>query len=147
MKVLICLVLALSSLAGNLSTIVGAGGSSSGGISFVGYTTATYTGAEVGGIVGLNAKCQLEYSGSHMCFVDDFIKSGVSAPPANDAWILSTSANVRGIGGTGGNWVAHGCNGWVSDSSSSYAGTIAAGTGAYGVQTCNNSLRLTCCKL
>jgi len=66
------------------TTIADVGGS---GTTFEGFTTINYS-AKLGGIAGANTKCQIDYSGSHMCTSDEVIQSGAISF-SSDGWIYS----------------------------------------------------------
>lgn len=143
MKFAIIIILNLMSLSvfgANLSALVVKG--SGGGSTFAGYTTTTYTGA-LGGLTGANAKCQSEFSGSHFCNVNEFVKTGNTVNPTVKAWILSNSADSLGTGSS--TYSYYGCAGWVMGIAGYGAGYITTG-GRFLVQTCDTLSSLTCCK-
>lgn len=62
-------------------------GDPSDGVTFAGYTTATYTG-NLGGPAGANQKCHAEFPGAHLCTDREFLAVGVSVPvPAGGVWV------------------------------------------------------------
>lgn len=109
---------------------------------FRGYTAATYSG-NLGGHVGANAKCALEFPGSSFCTVADFDRANpMSLPPASGAWIDS---NRSSTGARTQNSCSSGGTSWVN-------GTIDTGTNlnAQGVFTsqlaCAQVKPLACCQ-
>jgi len=54
-----------------------------GGVQYMGRTTTSYCPGCLGGPAGANAKCQLNYAGSHMCFQSEMIKSGATTFGSN----------------------------------------------------------------
>ena len=100
---------------------------------FVGGTTATYTGAGVGGYAGGDTKCNAQYPGSRMCISADFI----NGLPTAVGW-YSTFISVY----TGGSNVYRDCNGWTS--SQYYIANIWSGSSpneAY----CSSTQNILCC--
>ncbi|MFA5318490.1 MAG: hypothetical protein WC323_03390, partial [Patescibacteria group bacterium] len=67
-------------------------GADTGGLQWAGYTGA-FTG-ELGGVKGMNAKCQASYSGSHACTWDEIIKLGTSYPWTSYAWVVDGSYSI-----------------------------------------------------
>lgn len=129
--------------AGNLSALIGGGGGSS-GPTFAGQTTATYDG-NLGGLVGANAKCQAEFSGSHFCSATEYVRTGTSTAPTSDSWIMADSTEVfKGVNHTNSSG-RYGCSGWLSNTSSFLGGTISS-SGGYSIESCNNVRTLLCCK-
>ena len=58
-----------------------------GRVTWKGYTASTYNG-NMGGVRGMNAKCDTNYTGSHACTWDEIIKLGTSFPGSTDAWVV-----------------------------------------------------------
>lgn len=117
------------------------------GVQFMGLTATTYNGAQ-GGYGGANAKCVLNYAGSHVCTSEEIlqvINSGgsISGGPTDPAaWISG--------GPPGYTANANDCNGWksaVSGGAAGYYGRVWDLAGQYGIMTtCNALLKFACCK-
>jgi hypothetical protein len=86
------------------------------GFSFAGYTATLYDG-NLGGITGAHAKCELEFSGSHLCTYREFMWSApASSPAAVGAWIDNDAVTSSGQPNT---WPrdrsSSACNSWTSN--------------------------------
>ncbi|MDP1920654.1 MAG: hypothetical protein Q8L14_30705 [Myxococcales bacterium] len=56
-------------------------------VALSGYTTQTYNG-NLGGYVGANAKCRVQFPGSFFCTDPDYFEArSAVAPPAGGAWV------------------------------------------------------------
>lgn len=62
------------------------------GVQYMGRTTTAYTG-NLGGIAGANAKCQLNYAGSHICSQDEMARSGATNF-GGFGWALPTAVSI-----------------------------------------------------
>jgi hypothetical protein len=123
---------------------------SSGVAKFIGYTTTKYDGNDAGSFTNANTYCNAQYSGSHVCTIDEIfntINRGLastitasSTEPA--AWLNSGPpgyiANVND------------CEGWTKNSAGTYgnvwyrATTTSDGYGSLGI--CGDSYKYACCK-
>jgi hypothetical protein len=124
--------------------------SSSGGISFAGYTTLTYDG-DIDYLKGANTICGSNFAGSRAMIYEDLLVLGANYSYTYDIWLFNAVLNVKdngyGVLKSGGSIHitnnGHSCDGWNSDSSS-YMGTRLHTTGwVYGV-SCANFYRLGC---
>lgn len=106
------ILISLSSQAANLSALVG--GCSK--VKYMGKTTATFTG-NLGGALGANAKCQVDFPGSHFCNYSEFLQTG-EAGAIGSLWL---SGIGFAIGGS--SYATEGCRGWSSTSSAFYGAT------------------------
>jgi hypothetical protein len=126
---------------------------SSQGFSFAGYTANLYDG-NLGGITGAHAKCDLEFSGAHLCTYREFMWSAPPTSPSavgawldNDAYSSSSNPNL---------WPrdrsSSACTNWTSNSnpSTNYSAySFMQPTGywspsAYDV--CQVARQLACCR-
>lgn len=91
-----------------------------------GPTTGTYTG-NLGGRVGANVKCQLEFgAAAHFCHASEYLRAASSLPlPASGAWIDWSASPVDGAAIIGGvirasrSATGNGsCTSWTSNSTS-----------------------------
>jgi hypothetical protein len=117
---------------------------------FAGITTFTTTGAPVGpagqqGRLSMNAYCNAEFPGSHICNDFEWAESTPFDPvPASGAWLeFSNTDNSRS--GTGG------CNGWTAGTSvGGYSRVVATQTGGTAsnpaTPTCGSVLPIACCE-
>jgi len=115
--------------------------------SFIGVTSATYSGNNGGnaGYAYAHAQCAAAYSGSHVCAAFEIlntIKDG-GAPPDQDAWIFNGPPAYTAL--------ANDCDARTSGSSAAYgaywqkpATGYTEGRGL--LIQCNNILRLACCQ-
>jgi hypothetical protein len=124
--------------------------SSSGGISFAGYTTLTYDG-DIDYLKGANTICGSNFAGSRAMIYEDLLVLGANYSYTYEIWLFNAILTVRddghaylksgGSGHVGNN--GHSCNAWNSDSSS-YKGTRLHTTGAIDTPACSNSYRFGC---
>jgi len=82
---------------------VGQMGGGGGGI-YVGATTATYNGAEVGGYTGGDAKCATAFPGSRMCTSGDF----ANGLPTVTGWYSSFNYKISNA-----SYINDDCGGWT----------------------------------
>jgi len=132
-----------------------------GGVTWKGYTSPT-SGA-MGGTMGMNDKCNAQYSGSHACTWDEIIKLGNTFDwtNANYAWVVdgvqagfsnpsdryftmlkdgTTYFTTSAVIAT--------CTGWTSDSATLYGPALCVTTsGKLCTQTCSTvGAKIPCCK-
>jgi hypothetical protein len=103
----------------------------------VGATTNSYTGAQVGGYSGGNAKCSApsQYPGSRMCTAADF----AGLIPSFNGWYNSFLAI------SGSSTISNDCLGWLS-SSGSYQGNYWSASGPNPASVaCSQSKPILCC--
>jgi hypothetical protein len=114
----------------------------SAGPRFMGATAISYTGA-LGGFIGANAKCDLDYPGSHFCTGDDMVRSGMKSPPASRMWVMRDSFHAGSS-----------CNTWT-DGTNSFTGPVVGGfnptfpsvpAGNLYILGCLSRHSLACCK-
>lgn len=122
--------------------------------SFVGFTTATYSGDQ-GGRAAMHTACSLEFSGSHLCHASEYALSTSASPvPAAGAWmdrscgVSGSSVHVtidgahprigRHVDSSTGN-----CSNWNLDLSNVNGPSIRPGGPEY--ESCSSSLPLACC--
>lgn len=109
---------------------------------FVGFTSTSYTG-DLGGFVGANAKCRMQYAGASLCTESEFARGEPDfGAPAGGAWIdfdrdLATGARSTTPCNNG--------NGpWTHSGNSDSAGFLSP-TSYTTSTTCTASKPLTCC--
>lgn len=122
-----------------------------------GATAATYTG-DLGGRVGANVKCQLEFgAAAHFCHASEYLRAASGAAmPLNGAWIDWSASPVDGTPITGGVIRAsrsatgtNSCNGWTNGTNSgsqlivTRTGEILSGS--LGVD-CSQPRSIACCE-
>jgi hypothetical protein len=113
-------------------------------ITFLGYTTATYTG-NLGGYTGANAKCAAEFPGSFLCTIPDYDLSNPSSPPGPaGAWIdfARTTSGQRNDNSCN----ASGNSAWTSAGTGTYGANLNAVGGYYTTVACSNTKPLACCR-
>lgn len=94
-------------------------------VQFAGFTTVQPDGAGVGnGRPGMHAACASEFTGSHMCHIAEYLRTGSGTTiPATGAW-LDPSVNERNEIVTGGSprfgrmTSRYSCNGWTTNTAS-----------------------------
>jgi hypothetical protein len=113
-------------------------------ITFVGYTTTSFTG-NLGGYPGANQKCSADFPGSFLCTIADYDLSNPSAPPGSTgAWIdFSRAASGER---TDSSCSATGTTGWTSALSGDYGANLNAVGGYYTTVACSNLKPLACCR-
>ena len=128
-----------------ITTLINAGGNAT----FTGITSVTTTdgnfsyGGEVGYEAG-NSACNAEFSGSHMCTVEE-ITNTINISPASytdeQGWV------IEGAPGHISN--SNDCEGWTNNASSNYYGSFwifdTDGGGAGWLAPCNNTKSILCC--
>lgn len=115
---------------------------------YAGTTPAVSTG-NLGGMTGANSKCDGNYSGSHMCTVEEIVRSGetslssgwVLADGARDDAYFTTSIVELSQSGT----AAPACNGYTSSSSSYYGLVIYSGEKVAQVACNDYHYGISCC--
>ncbi len=152
---IISLILSYTSFASNLNDFIGGGGSASSGPTWAGYTASSFN-ANMGTIMGMNAKCEADFSGSHACTYDEILKLGSNFPNSVHAWIIdgsyaSGTSSVFWVtkDGTNTTGTSYGtCLGWTTstNSSSSYLAPYMNTNGRVYFATCNNTYKIPCCK-
>jgi hypothetical protein len=120
--------------------------SGGGGPSFAGYTATTYDG-NIGGIIGMNAKCELEYPGSHACTYDEIIRLGASFPNTVAAWIIDGTLVSGTRDGSDAYSVGYpNCVGWHYNTSNYRGAYIHPTYGGLILVTCDASRSIPCCE-
>ena len=114
-------------------------------VAFAGYTTAAYSG-NLGGFVGANAKCALQFAGSSLCTASDYQKANPTVAISGvGAWI---DFNRYASGERNTSACAVGGQSWL-DATSGSAGPVVLPSGFYASgtagQLCNVTRPLTCC--
>ena len=104
----------------------------------LGSTTVSYNG-NLGGIIGANQKCQVDFPGSHMCTTSELMRSGTNITGSN-RWLFCDSAMQQSAGVTHG-----GCDSFTSNSSSQYGTVISSGDGLT-AGACDFGKMIACCK-
>ena len=117
---------------------------------FVGFTTATATGA-AGGRWKMHAMCSTEYSGSHMCHGSEYLRANASATvPSGGAWIdpstvNGTSVAVSGVTSSARYLSGYTCNSWMSTGGGDY-GTMVTEAGNVDIYgDCTKAHSVACC--
>lgn len=117
---------------------------------FVGFTTATTTGAVTNGRPGMHAKCAAEFPGAHLCHSAEYVLSdSATTVPPSGAWIdasTNTSANAAnsGLPGSGRYLYGYSCSTWTNGTTGS-SGTYITSAGSVTDSVCNVSRSLACC--
>jgi len=118
---------------------------------FAGITAFATNGAPTGpsgqlGRLSMNARCEAEFAGSHICNDYEWAESTpFDAVPAPGVWLeYSNTDNTRTTTGAG-------CNGWtVGTATGGYGRMVALPTGAAvgspSTITCGDTLRIACCR-
>lgn len=123
-----------------------------GGAHYEGVTSTAING-NFGGLDDANKMCDGNYSGSHMCTVDEIIRSGRSSS-LTYAWVLcgiqygsSCHTPIDTVDSGGSRYGS--CAGFSSPSfttsSSSYKGFVFGGTGSVSAVTCDSTYKIHCC--
>ncbi|MBL8915941.1 MAG: collagen-like protein [Archangium sp.] len=130
--------------------VVVQGNLGTGAPTFAGITSFTTNGAPMGpsgqaGRLSMNAYCNAEYPGSHICNEFEWAEATPYDPvPSSGAWIeYATSTNHRSL--------SAGCNNWTNNSATSgYGRLIATSTGGIltspASHTCATVLPVACCR-
>jgi hypothetical protein len=119
-------------------------------VRFVGYTTETFTGSQVGGTNGAHQKCALAFAGSHFCHQREF-ERGSPTPESNvpgKAFVDEFDASAEGDRGLG-----QSCGRWTSNAANAVAVLVDKSTGNVLPQNrlgasgaCTERQALACCK-
>ncbi len=124
------------------------------GITYKGTTATSYTG-NLGGAGGANAKCQISYSGSHMCRQSEMISAGVTS--VSTGWVnceavdlsLNSADNsilyCEMVTTNFGLFPGGPCGGWL-DTSVGQVGAIVGGPLNGWYSACTSALPVHCCK-
>ena len=130
-----------------------------GGPVWAGYTVATYNG-NMGGIKGMNEKCEASYTGSHACRYDEILQLGADYPYTFDAWIIdggylvfdygiakqmTKDGFVFGQPTSTSNGVPN-CRGWTSQADSNDSLGPAIFVNNIDLRGCDESFRIPCCE-
>ena len=116
-------------------------------VQFAGFTAIHPDGAGVGnGRPGMHAACAAEFSGSHMCHIAEYLRTGSGTPvPAIGAWI-DPSVNEHNDLVTGGSprfgrmTARSSCNGWTTNTAAgTWSSTHLDVDGAAHLQSSNTS--------
>lgn len=133
---------------------------SSGGITFMGFTSSTYNGNLIGAAgvaTGGHALCNATYSGSHWASWEEIQQIGAAYPATYTVWVRDAIASAFVNGGityvgkdgsehnNGGSWNGSSCYSWTNTASSN-RGTIYSTSGQIGMGACNDPYRLACVK-
>ncbi len=133
---------------------------SSGGITFMGFTSSAYNGNILGAAgvaTGGHALCNAAYAGSHWASWEEIQQLGATYPATYPVWVRDAIAAAFLNGGityvakdgaehnTGGTWNSATCYAW-SNSASSNRGTVLSIGGTVTVGACNDPYRLACVK-
>jgi hypothetical protein len=138
-----------------------------GGVTWAGYTASSYTG-NLGGILGMHAKCRADYAGSHACSYEEIIGLGASYPNTSDAWLREAVAEINVFYQGNAGWFCSqtrlkdgsykfyfnqnsgtigdsslACEGWTGGG---WEGTQILTAGKIGVTSCGNSAKIPCCQ-
>jgi hypothetical protein len=127
----------------------GGSGNATEGFSFAGFTVSSYPG-NLGGPVGAHAKCNLEFSGAHLCTIREYLWSGSSTGiPDGGAWVDNAntpsqyvpSVSPRDRSGS------YTCDNWRSSASGDYSSTIdPSGLLTFTSSGCTTPRSLSCCR-
>jgi hypothetical protein len=124
---------------------------------WAGYTPSSYNG-NLGGTLGMHAKCRTAYAGSHACTYEEIVDLGDSYPNTSSAWLreavtgafFSSVYNYNVFYFKDGNTAALHysdmnvtCSGWVG--SSGY-GTYISTNGNINSMGCSIGLPIPCCQ-
>ncbi len=119
-------------------------------VKFVGYTTETFTGAQVGGTNGAHQKCATAFAGAHFCHQREF-ERGSPTPESNalgKAFVDEFDASAEGDRGLG-----QSCVRWTSSAANVASVVVDKGTGNVlpanrlgGSNGCTERLALACCQ-
>jgi hypothetical protein len=110
---------------------------------FRGYTTAQYTG-NLGGQVGANQKCSMEFPGSYFCtFADYDLTNPTVAPGGVGAWI---DADRAASGARNINECPSSLGAWSTSSSSYYGSNLTSNGSFYTTLACSGMKPLACCQ-
>ncbi|WP_415061394.1 hypothetical protein [Bdellovibrio sp.] len=133
---------------------------SSGGITFMGFTSSAYNGNLIGAAgvaTGGHALCNAAYSGSHWASWEEIQQIGAAYPATYTVWVRDAIASTFVSGGVtyvgkdgsehnnGGSWSGSSCYSWTNTASTN-RGTIYSTSGQIGMGTCNDPYRLACVK-
>ena len=117
-------------------------------------TTLTYTG-NLGGPGGANAKCQIDYPGSHMCAHDELVKTGTTS--ITSGWVHPATGNLvlvsgmfyyytyLGIYASPSTLAPIDCSGWTSAASTA-GGIVPATDLSTAGDTCDQTHKIGCCE-
>lgn len=120
------------------------------GASYVGVTPTTFPVSGLNSYFGINNKCELAYSGSHACSVNEMLESLRCSVPTSPIR-TTTAGEIAWINGGPPGFTAdsNDCIGWSSSASSSYGRYWAFDntTGGFGTMTSCNvlGLKVACC--
>lgn len=118
-------------------------------VEFAGFTSAAYNG-NLGGFMGANQKCDLEFPGSYFCQGAEYDLANTSAqPPVNGAWI-DVQVDTNGRRSTSACRFDSGNLAWTSSDATSAAvysqGAVTRGPGTTTNYYCNVVRPLSCCR-
>jgi len=134
---------------------------------YVGFTTATTTGA-AGGEVAMNYMCQHQYGETaHICTAGGYFATSGSSTPVTDKWLEPSVGNCVGVGTslsttgvlcqiptlnngafTDPAGFVQSCENWTSQSASDFGTAAEAATHTNGhleMISCNTALHVACC--
>lgn len=130
---------------------------------FLGFTTSAYDGS-MGGIKGMNQKCNADYSGSHVCSYREIKKLGYNTTLYSgtfwvvdglriltDGFAMSTKDGYSRFSDNT-NWVRQNCRGWNTNSAGigtlgdpiNYGASMTT-TGFMLLSSCASSFKIPCC--
>lgn len=109
---------------------------------FIGFTTATFDGAQ--GVATYTGACGVDYAGSHMCTSEEFLNSKTFPATSGNGWIRPTyvpaGSNIRDMSGAD----AFACGGW-SATGVAFDGLYVDFSGRFSLSTCTTVRAVACC--
>lgn len=121
---------------------------------YLGVTSGSYDGAQVGGYTGANAKCVAQYgAGARLMTITDNrnIKRSTNYPSAgwvdirlDVSFLTNGTLIINDYGAPGGNLQSNSCNNGFTSNSNSYLGWRITTTGSVDPLNCINSSPIHC---
>ncbi len=111
-----------------------------------GFTAASFTG-NLGGYVGANQKCQVDYPGSFFCTATDYYRSNANAsPPPTGAWLDYGRAENGQRSGNACYKSGTQAGPWMEGTGSDYGPFVNASGYVYNGSNCDQLKPLACCE-
>lgn len=115
---------------------------------YVGPTPQSYDGNDAANYAGTNALCNAQFSGSHVCRLDEIINTYTHASASVDGLTTIAWVNAPYLGLSEGTRRINDCRGWSADDSNGrfFAHVWNFNSGISGLQQCHATHPFACCR-